>query len=170
MKELTREQLYQAVGEVVGASQIFEVAFLLFAKLALKNRFVGSLEEVQPVSKSSFKQPSKSVLKELAEIVQLDPVFLNRVEKLIENRHEIVHRQFLTDGWPRPLSPERSERFYQLCRDTVLESKTLTIELLALLVEWLDRFPKSKDFAAKHKEMLEKIVGDMSGVKWPILA
>src|SRR5438105_12979346 len=117
------QTLFHLVGLTVAASQIFEVIFVLGARLALKQADVEVLEDVKPVSEEkSFKQPLKGLLNELSAAQSIDPGLETRISRLIEDRHRVIHRSFREFGWPGPMSPEKEGDFRQLCARVASES------------------------------------------------
>src|SRR6266404_2579568 len=146
--EITR--LYQLIGEAVFASQLFEVAFVIAGKLALKQADTHLLDDVEPISQSrSFKQASKVLLNELNSAQSIDPNLAKRIERLIDDRHRVVHRSFLEFGLPGPLN---TEQYAELCRRVTAESQLLLIELIELVFAWMKRFPVRPDAASAEKK------------------
>jgi len=93
--------LFRLVGTTVAASQIFEVTFVLAARLVLKQPDVLQLEDIEPISQSkSFKQPVKGLLRELSQAQSIPSDLEVRVTSLVENRNRIIHRSFLEFGRP----------------------------------------------------------------------
>lgn len=142
MGEITDGQVYEAIGSAVVASQLFERIFIVASKLAIKQDNIESLDQVVPVlAKKAFKQPVKALLKELDGL----PLVANleqRILKLIENRHRVVHRLVEETGWP--ISLDQSQRFEirELCLEVMKESLDLHTAFLKILVEWGKRFPE----------------------------
>jgi hypothetical protein len=148
--ELEITRLYQLIGEAVYASQLFEVAFVIAAKLPLKQADARLLEDVEPISQStSFKQASKALLKELNGAQSIDRNLAGRIERLVDDRHRVVHRSFLEFGFPGPL---KTEQFAVLCRRVTAESQLLLFDLIELVFAWMKRFPAHPDSASVEEK------------------
>ena len=147
--EITR--LHQLIGEAVYASQVFEVAFVIAGKLAFQQADARLLEDVEPISQSrSFKQASKALLNELNNAQSIDPGFAGRIERLVDDRHRVVHRAFLEFGLPGPL---KTEQLAELCRQVTAESQLLVIDLIELVFTWMKRFLALSDTASAEQQL-----------------
>jgi len=144
--------LFHVVGVTVAASQIFEVIFILVARLALKQADVDVLEDIEPLSQDkSFKQPVKGLLKELGQAQSIDPALEARISTLIENRHRVIHRSFFQFGWPGPMDSPKEADFRQLCALVVSESNAMSIVFVDLVLTWMKRFPATSPTALAHE-------------------
>jgi hypothetical protein len=142
--------LYHLIGEAVYASQVFEVAFVIAGKLALQQADARLLEDVEPISQSrSFKQASKALLNELNSAQSIDSNLAGRIERLIDDRHRVVHRAFLEFGVPGPL---KTEQYAELCRQVTAESQLLLIDLIELVFAWMKRFPTRPEAASAEQQ------------------
>ena len=95
------EQAYAAIGRAVIALQIFEVAFVsihegfkMISDPAYREATGGIIEE------SRFKNATANVVKVLSQHGQIAVDLEERLNTLIDRRHELVHRWFLRHGWP----------------------------------------------------------------------
>jgi hypothetical protein len=144
--------LFHLVGTVVAASQIFEIVFVLAARLALKQANIQSLEELEPLTKSkSFKRPVKALLKKLSKAQSIDAGLDVRVSKLVEKRHRVLHRSFLEFGWPIAMAPEKDAEFRMLCVQVGVESQAMSVVFIDLLLTWMKRFPATSATAIAHE-------------------
>lgn len=149
--------VYISVGLVVESCQLFEATFVLAAKLALKQSDVETIEDVIDVSmRTSCKQPTMSILKELSVSGRIDGHLERRMSKLIENRHRVIHREYLESRWPSH-DPAWCVAFCKLCQEICSESLDLMDELLTLLAQWFQRFPSTQDIAAKHLDAIQQL-------------
>ena len=156
---VTQETVLIAVGNVVVSSQLFEVAFVLAANLALKQADAATLEDVVPVSKArTFKQPVKALLKELSETGRVDAGLETRVVELLEKRHRIIHREYLESRWPTETDLAWRSTFCKLCIEVSAECRDLTVVFTSLLAKWLERFPEVAVESRKRLETLDGLV------------
>jgi hypothetical protein len=158
MNDLTDQVAYTALGSAVIASQVFEAAFVTAAKLALQQPDAQTIEDIVPLSISkSFKQPITAILRELNGSGVVDATLESRVTRLVEQRHRIIHRQFLQGTWPgRPDSDDRLV-FYNTCIAVTKESTALAVEFADLLLGWMDRIAALESTAEKHRPGLMKL-------------
>jgi hypothetical protein len=137
------EQAYSAVGKVVVNSQFFEVAFIVFAKLVLVNEDVTELKHLSPLSKTqSFRQATKSALKELQAKVTLESGFESKMDSVIERRHDLIHRWLLNNGWPSdPRDPEWA-KVVEFADHLSTDLNAMTRVLIFAIREWMNKFPE----------------------------
>lgn len=148
----------------MAASQIFEVIFVLGARLALKQADVEVFEDIEPLSRAkSFKQPVKGLLKELSQAQSIDPGLETRISTLIENRHRVIHRSFLEFGWPGPMETNREADFRQLCAGVVSESNAMSIVFVDLVLTWMKRFPATSPTAIAHEGRFKELAARIRG-------
>jgi hypothetical protein len=81
----------------------------------------------------------------------------NRVSQLIERRHKIIHREFLSSGWPGEADQDWARSFETQCTDVVKEYTALTIIFIRLLTQWLEKFDETKELSRKYEPMLHKL-------------
>jgi len=164
MNTPTDADLYQSIGRAIIATQMFETMFVLSARLAMKQKDAQILEGIVPISIShAVKQPIKSLLKELSSNASIDPRLESRIEALIESRHEIVHRQFLSGGWPSLKSDEARVALRERCVMVNTESVALALELIGMLLSWSARFPKLRKEVEKNCDRMADVVNVLRG-------
>ena len=147
-------RVYQLVGQVVAASQLFEVIFVIGAKLALKQADVRALEDVMQVSESkSFKQATKALLNELKMAKLIEPGLESRVARVAEDRHRVIHRSFFEFGWPNPPDQLKTKEFVRLCKRVIADSQALIVEFVELVLAWMMRFPVSSETALSFDQL-----------------
>ena len=162
MASVPAQNLFHIVGVAVAASQTFETVFVMTARLALKQADAEVFEDIVPVSASkALKQPIKALLNELGEAQLVEPDLEERLSRLIEDRHRMIHRAFQEFGWPSAMSPEKEAAFRQLAIKVAAESQAMSIVFAHLLLTWMKRFPATSPTATKHeaqfKELAERI-------------
>ena len=72
--------------------QALEMLFALCVRLAFKNQFEISLNEITPLEKNFSKPSMKVILNELRQYVEISKEFEAKLSDLIERRHTLVHR------------------------------------------------------------------------------
>ena len=159
---LSEAESYQLAGFALAASQVFEVAFVVAAKLALKQDDANTLDEVVPLSASrSFKQPIAAILKELTAVEKVPAEVEQRMAVLIDKRHTLVHRAFAEFGWPAIETDEAALRFKELCLTIHAESTSLGHQLHLLILAWMKRFPETSTTVRKHQEQFGILTDDI---------
>ncbi len=138
------DEAYRAIGLVVANSQFFEFAFLVCAKLTLAQNTLTDLADVNPLSISSFKQPTTAVLRELKTGVALDPGFEAKLDSVVQRRHEIVHRWLLKHGWPQGSDDPALRVVIQFANQLSIELNALTRLLVEAIAAWLEKFPETR--------------------------
>lgn len=148
-QESNKVDIFRSVGLAVGASQIFEVVFVLAARFALKQPNITVFKDIEY---TAFKRPIKAILQELSQAASIPDDLANRIETLIDNRHKIVHRAFLENGWPATLTEEKEKQFFHLCINVINESQLLSNELIPILLAWMERFPETAETSNEYTE------------------
>jgi hypothetical protein len=145
-------ELFQLVGKGVAESQYFELAFVMAARLALKQSHACRLEDIVPVCESTaMKQPIKALLSELD---AMDDSLADRISNFIDDRNRMIHRLFRESGWPAELSTERRLEFEGLCARVAQEGRALTMLFSEILLAWMKRFPDMSASALALKRKL----------------
>ncbi|MBN3758381.1 hypothetical protein G3N95_36110 [Paraburkholderia sp. Tr-20389] len=95
------EQAYAAIGRAVIAMQMFEAAFVsihegfkMITDPAYLQATGGMIEE------GKYKTATSNVVKVLSQRGQIAADLEDRLNTLIDRRHELMHRWFLRNGWP----------------------------------------------------------------------
>jgi len=148
--------VYRAVGEAVLVSQLFELSFVLAAKLALKQAEATTIEDVVPISQGrDFKNPAKNLLKELSVAGKVDADLEERVTAWLEKRHRVIHREYIESGGWHFDNTEWTQSFMDLCVEVASEGKALVGILMPLLLQWLEKFPETAALAKEHSHVFE---------------
>lgn len=156
--------LFRLVGTTVAASQIFEVTFVLAARLVLKQPDVLQLEDIEPISQSkSFKQPVKGLLRELSQAQSIPGDLEVRVTSLVEKRNRVIHRSFLEFGWPAAMPSEKKEQFVRLCVNVSAESQALSIVFVDMVLSWMKKFPAMSETTLKHEHLFRELAVTIRG-------
>lgn len=154
MPSLSIEQeSYRIAGQALASAQMFETIFVIAAKLAIQQQNATTLEDIVPLStEKSFKQPIKAVLQELGKAQSIVATIEDRIAKLIEERHRLVHRAHMEFGWPTFSSVEAQTTFSGLCDFVTSESIELAVQFHTFILEWLRKFPEMAD-AVRRQEL-----------------
>lgn len=100
-KENPSDKAYAAIGRAVIAMQMFEVAFVSIHE-GLK--MITDPDYLQKtggmIDKQRYRTATKSVVNMLSARGQIAPDLEDRLNTLIDCRHELMHRWFLRHGWP----------------------------------------------------------------------
>lgn len=92
---------YAAIGRAVAFAQIFETALIPIFEFYKMETKPGYLEQSGGViSAGAFKVPIKNIIKVLSKNGDIAPDVEARLATYVEDRHLLVHRWFLTNGWP----------------------------------------------------------------------
>ncbi|OAE13588.1 hypothetical protein AZH11_02825 [Pseudomonas simiae] len=142
MEDLSDAALYQAVGLAVIGSQVFEKVFVVAVRFAIKQGNVHSFDEIKTFeAATAFKQPTKALLNEISGHSQIE-LLEERIIRLIEDRHRIVHRLVDEGGWPGPSTDTQRRELLDLCARVRSESVALNEALAPLMADWVSRFPE----------------------------
>ena len=144
MEDLSDAALYQAVGLATVGSQIFERVFVVAVRFAVKQDNVHSFDEIKTVeAAAAFKQPTRALLKEISGHAQIEHLE-DRISRLIEDRHRVIHRLTEKGGWPGPSTDAQRREILELCTRVRFESVSLNEALAPLMASWISRFPEIK--------------------------
>lgn len=127
-----------SVGKAVLAAQYFEqwlVCAYYHMRIVTEDEF--SLTDAQLSDYRLFKNPTKNLVKALAQRSQIDPRLESRINKLLEQRHIVVHRWFLVNGTPTAHAPERWNTLSEMADSVASEALELSFLLLGYMGEGL---------------------------------
>jgi len=160
MIDVARREIHEAVGESILATQIFESTFVYAAQLVLKHQNAKAMKDLEPLSRTkAAKQPVRAILRELSGA--LDSKLEARIDRLIERRHRVVHREFADSGLPFD-NPVWCASFVELCRGVTAEARVLTFVLATMILKWLERFPEAKKaFEEQDKRRKSRVPRDV---------
>jgi len=145
------DRTYAAVGRAVFAGQLFEAAFAMTARLALKQPEARVLDDIVRVDlRKAAKQAVVALIKELRGSSSIDETLATRTVCLAETRHRLIHRLFLDGAWPKAGDSKTREGLLSLCSTVITESVALALEYLEILVAWLNRVPGLSALANEH--------------------
>ncbi len=153
--------VYQMVGLLVEACQLFEICFVMSARLALKQPDAKLLEDVVPLGElgKAAKQATSALIRELKDGDLLNEELANRVISFLEKRHRIIHREYLISRWPMHDINWR-KTFLALCLEVAAEARDLTHVFAKLLLEWNLRFPQLEE-SARQRLLIIKDLEEM---------
>ncbi|RVU43060.1 hypothetical protein [Rubrivivax rivuli] len=98
---------FASVGRAVWLCQVFEASLAPIYEFFKMNVQPGYFQKTGGyVAGGAYKNPLKNIVKELSARGNIDPTVESRLEKYIEDRHLLVHRWFIQNGWPKDESVE----------------------------------------------------------------
>lgn len=128
------DQVHASIGKAVLAAQYFEQWMVTaYYQLRLIAEQDFKLSEEQLSDHRVFRVPTKNLLKALSEKSQISSDFENRINSLLEQRHIIVHRWFLINGYPSAQTEEKWRELGLLAEFVSREANELSFLLLTAL-------------------------------------
>ena len=136
----TKKRYFEAIGEAVYFSQLFEFIFVLTVRFALQQRDVATLEDIVPLSfKKSFKAPVTAMLREVGAATALSDDLIARIQEWVQRRHKIIHRKLLEDGWPENHEADKLSAAIAECTQVSADGRILASELCNVLLPWFEK-------------------------------
>ena len=100
-------QAFASVGHAVWLCQVFETLLAPIYEFFKMNVQPGYFDKTQGfVPNTAYKCPLRNMVKELSAKNQIDRSVEAQLDKYIEDRHLLVHRWFIQNGWPSDESEE----------------------------------------------------------------
>jgi hypothetical protein len=94
-------QALASVGHAVWMCQVFETLLAPIYEFFKMNVQPGYFDKTKGfVPDSAYKNPLRSIVKELSARNQIDISVEAKLDRYIEDRHLLVHRWFIQNGWP----------------------------------------------------------------------
>ena len=152
-----------SIGKAVLAAQYFEqwlVCAYYHMRIVTEEEF--SLTDAQLSDYRLFKNPTKNLIKALAERSQIDPQLESRINGLLEQRHTVVHRWFLLNGSPTAHTPESWDKLAAVAESVASEAMELSFLLLSHMGEGLRQRIAGEDpeQVKKHTAQLFRATGE----------
>lgn len=144
--------VYASIGKAVMAAQYFEqwlVTAYYQVRVATEDGF--QLSDAQLSDYRLFKIPTKNLLKSLSEKSQISNNLDTRFNSLLEQRHVLVHRWCLINGYPPTHSEAKWHELELLAESVSREADELSLLLLNALCNWL-----GQTIAGAPREELER--------------
>ena len=92
---------FATIGRAVWLCQVFEASLAPIYEFFKMNVQPGYFQKTRGyVPDGAYKNPIKNIVKELSTRGHIDKSVESRLEKYIEDRHLLVHRWFIQNGWP----------------------------------------------------------------------
>lgn len=159
------DSAHLAVGRAVSAAQIFEV---VFAVLAEGFRMISEPEYLELtkgfIDPQRLKNPTKNLLKRLSERNKIASELEADICSLIENRHVLIHRWGIENGFASPDSAEYWQRYEKLAETVEAESKRITRMLLLYVLKWAEPEWASSNNDEYHIRMKELFLRASNGI------
>jgi hypothetical protein len=159
---LAPENVNASIGKAVLAAQYFEqwlVRAYYHMRIVTEDDF--SLTDAQLSDYRLFKNPTKNLIKSLAQCSQIDPEFETRINDLLEQRHVVVHRWLLSNGSPFGLTTEQWDQLATVAETVASEAMELSFLLLGHMGEGLRQQVAGEDpaLAKEHMAQMFKSAG-----------
>jgi hypothetical protein len=129
--------MYEAVGRAVLTAQVFEIVFVVCIELVQSMRRVNLGESTDLINPNRFRDPTKKLLKELAERNDIDAAFEGQIGDLVEKRHLLIHRWALKNGLPGDSDADEIARLTALAVEVEHASSHITSLLVGYVNKWL---------------------------------
>jgi hypothetical protein len=154
----TKKRYFEAIGEAVYFSQLFEFIFVLTVRFALQQRDVVTLEDIVPLSfKKSFKAPVTAILREVGTVTALSDDLIARVQDWVQRRHKIIHRKLLEDGWPENHQADKLSEGIAECKQVSSDGRILAAELCDILLPWFDKIDAAQDITPLIRKLSDSL-------------
>ncbi len=128
--------MYQAVGQAVLWSQIFETVFFHC------NHLVGILRNEQaPLTPQGFKVPTRNLIKKLSAANQIAPELESQMNDLVEKRNQLIHEWFRVHGLPGEESSGEIGELTALANEVEQKSKSISAKLAGYVSRWGEMNP-----------------------------
>ena len=159
---LAPDHVNSSIGKAVLAVQYFEqwlVCAYYHMRIVTEDEF--SLSDAQLSDHRLFKNPTKNLIKALAANSQIDPELEARIAMLLEQRHDVVHRWFLTNGSPFGLTSENWDQLAATAETVASEALELSYLLLSHMGEGLRHQVAGEDptLAKEHMAQIFRSAG-----------
>ena len=148
------ENVNASIGKAVLAVQYFEqwlVCAYYHMRIVTEDEF--SLTNAQLSDYRLFRNPTKNLIKALAQQSQIDPQLEARINALLEQRHTVVHRWFLINGTPSTHNSERWDRLAAVAESVASEALELSFLLLGYMGEGLRQQVAGEDLLQIKEHM-----------------
>jgi hypothetical protein len=133
------ELAYAAIGRAVFAAQLFEVAltpifegFKMIVDPAYREKTGGYIPA------GAFKVPITSIVKTLVATGDIAPDLEARLVAYAEDRHTLIHRWIINNGWPDDTDAEGFRPIVELANRVEHEAKLLTRAFTRYMVKFAD--------------------------------
>ena len=152
----TQKRVHEAVGRVVGASQLFEYLFVMAGRLALEQPDATCFDDLEPNRMArSFKVAVANLVKELLAKEAISRAFGKRILDWVDRRHTIIHRKLVNDGWPEHHQADKLNEFIKYCKTTETEAYELCFDFCSILILWIEKFKPSDEVEVFHSLLLK---------------
>lgn len=135
------DEAYKAIGLAVVNCQFLEFAFVVCVKLVFAQNQVDDLSEIEPLNKNTFKVPTKVLLNELRNHIDVSPEFETKLARAVDRRHELIHRWLLRHRWPEDHDAKGLMEVVEFANEVSTDVNALSRILIAAIHEWMKKFP-----------------------------
>ncbi len=152
------EQAYAAIGRAVLAMQIFEVAFVsIHEGFRMINDETYREATGGLITPEKYRNATANVVKHLKARGDIADDLEARINALIENRNQLMHRWFLQNGWPWPDTNNAADYapVIELAERVRNEANAITHMMTGYMVRYAHPDAAEKDPEAYKQAMAE---------------
>jgi hypothetical protein len=160
------ENVSASIGKAILAVQYFEqwlVCAYYHMRIVTEDEF--SLTDAQLSDYRLFKNPTKNLIKVLAQRSQIDPRLESRINGLLEQRHTVVHRWFLVNGTPATHTSDDWDRLAATAESVASEALELSFLLIGYMGEGLRQQVSGQDSSRIKQHMARMFMELENGPK-----
>ena len=149
--------MHEAIGRAVGAAQILETVIVVCAEfLRFSKESLAGKETSAFVNTKRLKTATKALVKELSQSNDIAPEFEERVVRLVDKRHILIHRWYVENGWPDEDDPDDIDRLAGLATEVESESREI-VRMLAQYILSADAAARADADSGDVRHSLAKI-------------
>ena len=133
--------MYKAIGLAIASCQFFEVTFAICVKLVFSQKKAVDLSNIKPLSKATFRNPTRALIKELRQHIKVDVQFEYTLQDVVERRHRLIHRWAIEKRWPGSEDYESKKELLEFANALSNEANGLSRLFVTYIYEWMKKFP-----------------------------
>ena len=146
------ERAYAAIGRAVFAAQLFETVLAPIFQFLKMKTVSGYLEKTGGlVNAGAYKMPVKNIVRELALTGSLASDLEARLTAYVEDRHTLVHRWVMDNGWLEENDREGLDAVVLLANRVEREAESLAKHFVGYMVKYAN-----PTWAAEHSAEYEQ--------------
>lgn len=160
------DQMYKAIGLAVASCQFLEVLFVMCVKLTFSQRKAVDLSDIKPLSKATFRKPTRALIEELRQHINVDAQFENILQDVVDRRHRLIHRWSIEKRWPDLEDYESQKELLEFAIALSAEANGLSRLLATYVTEWMKKFPGlSSNLEPLEKQWLSALPEQMRSLR-----
>lgn len=160
------DQMYKAIGLAIASCQFFEVLFAICVKLIFSQSKAVDLSDIKPLRKATFRKPTRAIMEELRQHINVDAQFEYTLQDAVERRHRLIHRWAIENRWPGSEDYESQKELLEFAKDLSAEANGLSRLLVPYIYEWMKKFPDlSSNLEPLDKQWLSALPEQMRSLR-----